>query len=152
MKILRSTMFTDDAGPPMTVVLREIDVKVWQEATTIKPLPGACIVNEVFDMPGTPSIEQAVAEAGKRTKAREIRDRNIAMLYHWDGGALARVNPGGVLSGTQPAPLDEEDIKSVLIQLAQHPNYKGQTVLVISSDGNVVRMKDGKVSSERMKR
>lgn len=136
MKVLRSTMWkTPDEK--MTMVVRASDMRVPLE-TLIEapPLPGGLITHSLFEMQGAPSIQEATMEALHRFEARANRERNMAILYFWDAMALRTVSPGGLLTPTQPAPLLADEIEPVLVQLAAHPNYIGQTVQVFSEEGS----------------
>ena len=147
MRIVRHTMFPPN-DTPMTVVLRETDARDWGEATVAKPMAGAFVIVEEFTMPGAPTIEEATLEAGRRMKLRELRDANMALLYHWDGTTLGRVNAGGVLAATQPAPLDTADIEMVLVQLVEHPNYQGQTIIAVAKNGEIITLRNGTIQRE----
>jgi len=69
------------------------------------------------------------------------RHEHMAMLFHYDAQALRVVTPRGCLSPTEAAPLDADDIEWVFDQLSRHPNYKGQTVVGISKDHEIIELK-----------
>lgn len=148
MKILRTSMFRSHAEPPFTLVVREADLAVPIEecANAPNPLRGAFTAQEIFEMPGEPSLVEATVEAHRRQQARALVESNMALLYEWDGAALAKVTKGGVLMGTLPAPLTVEEISTVFIQLLAHPNYDGHRIVAIAKTGEVVTLTpDGEV-------
>jgi len=152
MKVLRSTMYEPSAiVPHPTAIAREADLKLpIDEAILGMEMPGVLVLGEVFES----DIEDKTLltqEALKRYMPRREREENQALLFYWDAEMLERTRPTGIISGTQPAPLNVEEITTVLRQLAKHPSYKGQTVIAISEDYKMVRMKAGKVEVEEMK-
>ncbi len=149
MRVLRSTLYGQAPHEVATMVQREVDVSSWVEAVAQAQAPrgGVLIIVETFSMPGDPSLVVASVEAERRRRENEDRERNMAILYHYDGMVLARVTPNvGVLTPTIRAPLTADEIRIVFKQLTQHPNYRNQHVIAFSADGTTVEIRNGRVS------
>lgn len=146
MRVVRVSCYGPMEGP-LTMVMRESDLQVTIEEFVERTFtPGAFVAHEVFEVDPAPSILEATVEAGKRMTARYNTERDMALLYHWDGEALAKVLPEGVVAATKAAPLTNEEVECVLLQLAKHPLYKNQKVVVISKTNDVISMQSGKVT------
>ena len=115
---------------------------------TAPPMPSAFIINDIIET--DENIEEPIAMGiliRNRLAERQKDELNMAMLYFWDAKHLEKVTAGGVLSGTEPAPLNKDQVGYVLNQLKQHPNWKGQTVIVYARDmERLVLHPDGKVT------
>jgi hypothetical protein len=137
-------------GPPVTAVLVEdqIRVTIEQAIAEQKILPGGYVVCDPFETDG--DVMRATLEAAQRQAERAEDEHMAALLYHWDAAALERVAEGGVLTATEPAPLDAATIIDCLEQLAHHPSYRHQLVVSISRDMEIVTMRDGhaKITTE----
>ena len=153
MRIWRSSLYKSplpEDFPPLGTILREQDMNctIEQAIAEAPPVPGALIINDIFEVDH--EVESPI-EMGllvrARLEERQQRELNMAMLYFWDAMHLERVNQGGVLSGTEPAPLNCDEVGYVLNQLKRHPNWRQQTVVVYASDmERVVLHPDGKVT------
>ena len=144
MKILRATMYSPDLEP-YTVVLQETYLLVpIEEAIESSVMPGCFTVTDVFEVADSMNLLEATLESTRRLETRAERERNMAMLYYWDAAQFAHLNPGGVLTSTRPAPLSVKEVEITLKQLAQHPEYRNQTILCITEVGELVLMRDGK--------
>lgn len=151
MKVIRGTIYpTTDAAGAMTQVIREPDLLgTLDEALRSlgDPVPGALIVTDVFEAAPAAGIEVVTIMAERRRQMTLQRELNMALLYHWDGDYLRHVSERGMLSGSIPAPhLREQDVRSVLQQLARHPNYRHQRVVAIARDWTMLEMHDGVVT------
>lgn len=144
MRVLRVTMWTPDLEP-ISMVTRESDLNVPldEAAEQQKILPGGFIVIDIFEMDGEPDIVEATLEATRRQQEVLQREADQALLYHWDASKFGQLAAGGVLTGTLPCPLSGDEIETVLVQLASHPEYRAQTIIAISEKMEVVTMKDG---------
>lgn len=144
MKVLRCSCYPPNLEP-LTTVMRDVDLTVGirTAAERSKILAGAFVATEIFAM-DEGGIEEATEEALVRLERKADRERNAAILYHWSGLQLPRLEHDGVLTGTLPAPLNSHEVVSALTQLAEHPNYQSQTVMIISEDMELVLMRNGK--------
>lgn len=145
MKVLRFTIY-DPGLEPATVVLRDIDLEVSiEEAIQVQEdLPSGFVTHEIFETEEI-NIKRVTEMAIERMADTAEKDRNAAMLYWWDLAALERVAKGGVVTGTEPAPLSSGEVENVLRQLAKAPESEGKTVLAIAEDYSIVRLLSGKV-------
>lgn len=135
---------------PITVVMRDIDMKVkpeYFEAENMSGMgDGAFIITDIFDIPDDSDIEAATLIAILRQ--REISgldEANMAVLYYYDADAFDRLKPGGVLTTSRPSPLSREQIEYVLLRLRDHPNYKGYTISCHDREFNLITLRDGKI-------
>lgn len=126
---------------PAVTIMRIDDLTVpIEEATTNQP--GVFMVHDVFDYPDGP-LDNAIALGMMRTEERQRREDDMATLYHYTGDLLRAMKDSGVV-GSRPAPLSADEIATVLKQLADHPDYDHQTLVVPSGEeGVIVEMKDG---------
>lgn len=142
MRIIRNTLYIPPGMEPMTITVKELDV------SSKKPAPGMFHVVDVFEAPDDTSDVTASLLSARRQQEEAEDEMNMAILFYWDQMALETVNPGGVLSASKPAPLTVEQLEYTLKLLAHSPAYKGQTILVISKDLQLVRMVNGEVRAE----
>ena len=147
-RILRASMYPPGGDPPVTIVLREVDLTMpIEEAAKLNDeMPGGFVITDIFELPGNPSIEQATFKAIELANAAQEREQDMALTYYYEASYLRNVAPGGVLAMTQPAPLSVEDLAVPLRQLANHPEYRNHTIVGISMDGKIVELRNGKVS------
>lgn len=161
MKVLRATMWPPpaDNGPPsakdgpVTMVMRDSDMTLPLEDVArhvSAPLVegAAFIVLEVFTAPDGTSIETVTLEGQRRARKRAASEKNMAIAFYYYVGWLPRMNPGGVVTATKPAPLEADDLATVAEQLARQTVYQGQTVLQIAKDGRLVWLRAGTVTIE----
>jgi hypothetical protein len=148
MRVMRSTMWKNP-NDKVTTVVRAPDVIVsLEEMQRHLLMPGFVVTFEIFAVPDGTSIESSTHEALRRFEERADRERNQAVMFFWNGGVLHRLNPGGRLMPTRPAPLTADELEPVMAQLALHPDYRSQTVGAFSEDGVGLLMKDGIVTRE----
>ena len=143
MRAARVSMYGPDLGPPVTAVLVEDQLRVTLEEALAeqKILPGGYVVCDPFETDG--DVMHATLEAVTRQLERAEDEHMAALLYHWDAGALERLAEGGVLTATEPAPLDADTIIDCLEQLAHHPRYRHQLIVAISRNMEIITMRDG---------
>jgi hypothetical protein len=149
MRAFRQSLYKSPApSSAVSIVMRECDLRVPFEealATAREPLPGVFVFIDVFEGGG---LEGTTAKAEHRRQAQIQRECDMAMCFYWNAGALRKLGERGVLSASRPAPLDADDLREVLRQLARHPAYRlGHTVLQIACDGTLVELRNGEVRS-----
>ena len=146
MKAFRSTCY-GSPSKSKTVFIREdaLAAPISEDTLTELEVPGAFVVSEVFEIDESIDMLALAEIAQQKLHARAKREQAQALLYFWDTHALERVRANGVLAGTEPAPLNVDEIKIVLRQIVKHPLYEGQSVIVISEDLKFVRVLKGKV-------
>lgn len=145
MRALRVSMYGPDLGMPVSLVMIESELNVTFEEAVAEQriLPGGYIVCDVFETEHENLVGATLEAAGRQAERAEL-EGHAALLYHWDAGALENCAEGGTLTATVPAPIDAETIIDCLEQLAHHPNYRGQLVIAISDDSQIITMRDGK--------
>jgi hypothetical protein len=154
MRILRLSHYAAPpyaGGTPMTVVLREPDMKTTlPEVIAGAMFPESLTLSDVFEIPGTPGIAQATNEAMRRLEAVADNEANMAILFHYDAAMLTTCNAKGTVINPAPAPLRREHIREVLMQLAQHPNYQPEQSVIVTSDHDYkqVRLVKGQIEEE----
>lgn len=155
-KILRSSMYRHGWDKqPVTVVVRARDLRTSPEkaAEEMEAVsPGAFVVSDIFEVDDEVYNDPVKATfAGMRRlddSARLDTEMNMALCYYWNANALDRLNSGGVLTSTRPAPLTEDQLSIVLRQLSRHPNYKQQRIMQYARNGRRVTFHDGKIEVE----
>lgn len=156
-RAIRLTLYdTHDDPAPVTSVVTEDDITVSLEEliedSKYKTSTGF-VAHQVLPVrPGergsSPSLVQRML---KHQQKRDEQERHQAMLYYWDAAQFARLNPGGVLSATKPAPLSIEEITDVLKQLYARADYDGFTIIVLSDDMTLLRLNaDGSIDVEEV--
>lgn len=144
MRILRQSAFASPDMPPVTTMIRESDAPDTLESVRERMLaPDLLVVSDIFETEDLVTEVEMVAEGMARIDAE--RESNMAVLYFHDLEALRITKPGGLLTTNRPAPLSEDQIRVVLDQLARHPNYEGQTVVVHDENMKPVTLKKGKL-------
>lgn len=113
-------------------------------------IAGTLVVHDIFEMSDDTDIGEATLEGMRRLQERAELERDMALSYHWNGEYLRRVNEGGLLMNDQPAPIPAEDYRGVLAQLADHPNYKHQRIVVVTEDGTILEMLDGEINEREV--
>ncbi len=154
-RVLRSSMYRGPFDPaPVTMVTRERDAKVPLEtmAKELEDLPSVfLIVSDIFEVDeDTYNNFPKATIAGMRRlqdSTIELAERNMAVAFFWNANAIRRINNGGTLAATKPAPLSRDQLITVMRQLCKLSYYEGQTIIQIDQDGVVVTMKDGRVVS-----
>lgn len=68
-----------------------------------------------------------------------------AILYLYDCELLRVVKPGGTISTSEPSPLTRDEIAAVLLVIAAHRNYEGQTIICHDKEFQPVIMRDGEI-------
>ena len=106
------------------------------------------MLTDIFEVDDDADIVEATLEATRRQQEVLQREADQALLYYWDAAKFGQLAAGGVLTGTLPCPLSADEIETVLVQLAAHPEYRGQTIIAIAEDQTVVMMKDGTARRE----
>ncbi len=146
MRVLRQTHWPPRGGP-LTTTVTEADLRVTLEEaveTARRSTPGGFVTDEVFEMPDVSDREAVYREAARRFDARRARESDMALTYHSMASGLRPSGPGALLSQTRPMPLDEAEARLVLAQLAVHPDYRGQVVVVIARGWKILGLAEGK--------
>src|SRR5262245_8668071 len=129
MKVLRSTVYPPE-GVPLTVVMRDTDIKVpVEQAATMNQPPEALVVHDIFTVEDGSSIVEATFEGEERARLQRKHENNMAVLFYYNAAQLERIVDGGVLVNPAPAPLSADNIAAVFDQLREHPSYTNQRVV-----------------------
>jgi hypothetical protein len=101
---------------------------------------------EIFEHAGTKG--EAHNEAVKRSGERlQPGPRDLATLRDWVIGMMILAQRETAVIGTKDvAPLPAITVTDALNQVAKHPAYKKQHVIVASNDGKMVTLSEGKVT------
>lgn len=139
MRILRFTMIPPgDPEDRITSVVRETDLKGTIEDAVrgiVASLPGSrqiFVYADLFEMEGSPSIEEATLEGKRRMEKRYTTEEHMATFFYWNGEQLRRVVPKGTLANPLPAPLSVEDLRYCLQAVARLPWYQDQRMVCFS--------------------
>lgn len=148
-RVLRMTHWpTPDA--PVLMAVRESDMTVPPEQAVEGMLANVgdtgFFTYEIFEeVPGA-EFMATVFDAGERAAKLQNDERNQAIAYLWyTQQALRVVSEGGVVMGTEPAPLSRRQMAWVLRCVAHSSAYDHQSFRVPLSDGTTIEMKNGEV-------
>lgn len=142
MRFARVSNFYGMHVPPVSIVVGEDALRTTLEDMLhqLAAHPGF-VTWEIFEDPR--DLVETIQDAMERMD--DAREQNMATLYFYDVMMLSRCAPHGLISTTQPSPLDRESIELTLGQIALHPQYKHQTIVVHDVDGNPVTMTRGEI-------
>lgn len=138
---MRTTCWPPDLRP-FTVVVAERDVTMPLEE--IGRPEGFFFVKQDIFSHESDSLAMASVVGNSRMHAQLETERNQAIMFFWYAQQLPRVNPGGVVASTKPAPMTEGDIREVFKQLCDLRDYRDTTLIAIAKDGTEVSMKEGR--------
>lgn len=150
-RVLRSSMYADPYDrTPATLVARECDLKKPLEEAAgelERATPGALVVNDIFEVDERTygDFVRASMAGAKRLadSARLDAELHMAMSFYWNADQLTRLTDGGTLVNPGEAPLNAGQLRVVMRQLGRHPNYRHQTLVFRSINGEVVTFRDG---------
>jgi hypothetical protein len=128
-------------------IVRESDLTVPLKEMAVAQ-PGVFTITDVFEIDDDATFEDALAMGLSRMGERAETERFMALHYYWHANQLSRLAVGGTLANTEPAPLTVEELTESLSQLANHPDYRGQTIRSIAHDWTFVVLADGEVTTE----
>lgn len=151
MKMIRITIFAKMNQPTVQTfaeVLCENDDAV--DALRRLEQPGALVVTDEFEVADDLSDGDLAKALVDRAAERELREADMSVLYFYHADYLPKIKEGGIVAPMRPAPLAVGEIEPTLSQLAKHPAYRHQTIMVISEDGILVTMKDGEMKREQL--
>jgi hypothetical protein len=101
---------------------------------------------EIFEHAGTKgeAHNEAVKRSGERLRQGP---RDLATLRDWAIGMMILAQGETAVIGTKDvAPLPAIAVADALNQVAKHPAYRKQRVIVTSQDGKMLTLADGKVT------
>lgn len=151
MKYVRCSMYDESNAFINVLLFSEATIKadgfdVNAFANTMRTEFGRRCDVEVFEHDGTKG--EAHNEAVKRSAERipeQRRDQDA--LRDWVIGMMILAQRETAVIGTKDvAPLPAIAVEDALTQVAEHPAYRKQRVIVTSQDGKIVTLADGKVS------
>lgn len=148
---LRQTLF-QPGEEPLTTVIQKEDLKadIHAVATNTRSLYGNLVDVEIFTWAG--DLTSATVEAHRRAKAGRIsrNRRHKDTLHDFLITTFAITTPTGVIAPKSPAPLSTADVREVLEAVRHHPRYEQKTILVISEEGEAIRLSSGVISVQKL--
>jgi hypothetical protein len=152
-KVLRSSLYLTPESRPVSVVMREQDATRPLEDVADEMNKVACsgfVINDIFEVDDEtyqnfPKCVVAGINRLAHNSVRSIEEKRMAIAYFWNASMLSIASANGVLANPKPAPLSVEQLKVVARQLCRHHSYKGQVIIMIANDGDIVRIKDGMI-------
>lgn len=148
MRALRTSVWGSPNDPPLTVIARQCDVSIPVEEVAPEHWEvGFFLISDIFDVPDDTSLERATYLGAERASQRQREERDMAMAYFWYVTILRRINAGGTMQAAEAAPLSRADLEVVLRQVASHPNYRSQRIIMLDADGAEVTLEDGKIDA-----
>jgi hypothetical protein len=152
MKVLRSSLYLDPDRIPVSIILRAVDAKMPLEDVAREMDAAVCsgfVINDIFEVDEDTyrDFPRCVMAGQQRLEdsVRAIEEKRMAISYYWNASMLGIISPNGVLANPKPAPLSEKHLKVVARQLCRHHSYKGQVIIMVASNGDIVRAKDGMI-------
>lgn len=142
MKVLAATLWTTPEDAATTFIPEDVvpSLDAYKAGVEVE---GAPVTFRLFDIQSDNPLE-ALWQASQQLQPLMERERNLAILYHWNASFLLRLKHSGVLAQTKPSPLTVEEMEPILFQLCRHPEYNHQTFVTIAENGEVLKVKDGK--------
>lgn len=145
MRILRSTMYAPDLTPITTVVRDSDMIDTLESVRESVKTPGYFCTFEIFDVPEDMEIETVTMVAMERLTALGEAPRNQAIQFYWATMQFQLVSDDGAVIMPEPAPLSTDQVVEVFQQIPDHPDYKRQTLVASSMEGEVITLSAGKV-------
>jgi len=148
LRYLRHSAYPPGSDEPITIVIPEDSLKtnIHTAATIMREeaVRGGIdetVDIEIFDYDG--DFVAATLEGRKRAKNRiESVIRHKITLRDWAISLLMTIiKPKGLVSTTRPSPLKKEDILEVLLEVTNHPAYKGQSFRIHDCNGEPVALR-----------
>lgn len=143
-QVLRCTIY-EDPFHPLTWIVRgiDLDVAIKNAALDFEMIhTEVFVVTDIFDVTEDEFNDEAklIHRGLSRLKdsARELEERNMAISFYWNAAQLRFVSEEGLLANPSPAPLSVEQLKTIARQLRAHPNYKKQTITMVTREGWVL--------------
>lgn len=149
MKVLRVTVYSPLPDLlPTSMIVREVDLRgdIADAVQSQQDAPGMFVITDVFEADAGAEIEDVTLVAIQRQTEAVMVERDMAVLFYWDAAHMSRVKKGGTISTSKPAPLTHEQVTTVLLQLANHPDYDGHTVICHTRDGHPVKLMNGEIA------
>lgn len=134
---------------PTTVALSAEDMVVTPTQAVEDMLhdgPPGFFTWEIFEAETNEFVE-AVLIAQQKANERAEHERNMAILYFYDGAILPMMTEKGVVGSKRAAPFDEWDASWVLRCLMRHPAYRNQSIYVPLENGKIVSVVDGDIAT-----
>lgn len=142
MRAIRISAYIQMQQPPTTVVVPEDAMTDTLESIRLRAtddLRGMLIVTDIFDAPDDAGMLEVTKVGMDRwSEADQMRESNMAVLYHWVVRYFTMTTRTGVIVTEHPAPLSSENVRLVLEQLGKHPGIGERTVVVTTEDMTVV--------------
>jgi hypothetical protein len=146
MRVLRASAYSVDGVHVTTVTPEDALTDTLESACWRMMQDGLLVVTDIFEVDDGMPIEEITVEAVQRMAERGDLERHMALSYHWNASKLQTVSAAGFLGNPGRAPIPADDYRVVLEQLARHPNYEHQMVVVHSLDDVVLMMRDGEIT------
>lgn len=149
MRALRTSLFADPGPPLMTTVVFEQDLKIAVEAAAqahVAMDPEVFVITDIFDVPDDVAADMVRLTAHAMDRIDPLVESNMAILFFHTVMVFPAVKQGGVVGSKKVAPFSVERVKVVFEQLACHPKYDGQVVVVQAEDGSTVSLSNGHVT------
>lgn len=141
---LRATRYQDDSAVTFVAAPEDLSGDIHQVANDTRQKFGDMVDVEIFEFDGT--LEEAVVEAKKRSLARlSSQDRFYGALHDYLIATFMVTPKQVVITPSKPVPLDAATVKEIMLAVMQHPGYKGQIVLLRTSDGKEATLRENRI-------
>jgi hypothetical protein len=130
---LRATRFEAGGSTTFVAAPKDLSTDIHQMANDTRQMFGEAVDVEIFEFDGT--LAEATAAAAKRARTRIPFEKRFRDSLHDFLIATFIISVAKTLiTPEHPIPMDAETAKSVLLEVMQHPAYKGQLVRLRTSD------------------
>jgi hypothetical protein len=146
MRALRAVFFADPDQPVATFVTEaDLNVPIEEARVDMESATNGLVICEEIEVDEGDSLQGFLLAFPEQEQME--RERNMAILYHYDVAMLAHAKPNGLLMQSKNSPLSSEEIVYVLKAVCKNPAYEHQTLHALDEQGASVRVRDSEVVS-----
>jgi hypothetical protein len=145
---MRATRHEGESAVTWVAAPEDLAMDIHQVANDTRQKFGNAVDVEIFEFEGT--LIEATIEADRRSKTRLTMEKRFRdALHDFLIATFIISKEKTMITPASPVPMDAAAAREVLLEVMQHPAYKGQIVVLRSSDKkgillekNLVMVKD----------
>jgi len=141
---LRATRYEGGGSTTFVAAPDDLSMDIHLVANDTRQKWGNAVDVEIFEFPGT--LIEATVEAKRRSAERlPMQKRFRDALHDFLIATFLISKEKTLITPASPVPLDSVVSKEVLLEVMQHPGYKGQIVILRTSDQKGVMLEKNRV-------
>lgn len=141
---LRATRHDGDSAVTFVAAPADLSADIHQVANNTRQKFGNAVDVEIFEFEG--SLVAATVEAKRRSETRlPMPKRFRDALHDFLIATFITSKEKTFITPEHPIPLDSVVAKEVLLEVMQHPGYKGQIVILRTSDEKGVLLEKNRI-------